>query len=128
MVSALYVRFPESVAEAFVPLLVKSLEIPGKRAYVNVAQDLEERDEAARVARQRVLVRLSAELCLAGVLHEGSRSFQDAVVDSNLFFHILSSFTTAADECEKSAQILLPFAKQFLPHLLPISLIIFRVR
>lgn len=69
IVSALHQRFgPEDFTCYLGWLVGRGLSTPDKVQLKNLAQDVREREEKERIARQRILLRVATELWLAGVL------------------------------------------------------------
>ncbi|KAF2760590.1 ARM repeat-containing protein, partial [Pseudovirgaria hyperparasitica] len=74
IVSALHQRFgPAEFTEKIGWLIGRGLSTPDKSILKSLAQDVREREERERIARQRVLLRVATELWLVGVL----RSLED---------------------------------------------------
>lgn len=68
VISALHRRFPTPFTQPLLSGLAQGLTPPGKAALAALPQDQREKDEGARVARQRPLLRVYAELALLGIL------------------------------------------------------------
>ncbi|KAK6537369.1 hypothetical protein TWF694_011561 [Orbilia ellipsospora] len=75
VVSALHQRFGKSFTPFIVWNIAKGLSTPGKEQLRNLPADQREKEEAARLTRQRVLLRVATELWLVGVV----RTLDDAV-------------------------------------------------
>jgi regulator of nonsense transcripts 2 len=74
IVSALHQRFGPSEFTAYIGWYIgRGLSTPDKSQFKSLAQDVREREEKERLARQRVLLRVATELWLVGVL----RSLED---------------------------------------------------
>jgi regulator of nonsense transcripts 2 len=74
IVSALHQRFGPSEFTAYIGWYIgRGLSTPDKSQLKSLAQDVREREEKERLARQRVLLRVATELWLVGVL----RSLED---------------------------------------------------
>ncbi|KAF2713377.1 nonsense-mediated mRNA decay factor [Pleomassaria siparia CBS 279.74] len=74
VISALHQRFGPSEFTAYIGWHIgRGLSTPDKSQLKNLAQDVREREEKERLARQRVLLRVATELWLVGVL----RSLED---------------------------------------------------
>ena len=69
--SALHRRFPETYTPPLVATLTKELAAPSRAALNAVSAEQREKDESARILRQRPLLRISSELALVGVLVDG---------------------------------------------------------
>ena len=68
VVSALHQRFPELFSVPLVNSLQSSLQAPSKAQLAALAPDQKDKEEGARVLRQRGLLRIFAELELAGIV------------------------------------------------------------
>ena len=76
VVSALHQRFGPADFTGYLSWMIgRGLSTPDKNQLKTLAQDVREREEKDRVARQRVLLRVATELWLVGVL----RSLEDVV-------------------------------------------------
>lgn len=76
IVGALHQRFGPSEFTGYIGWLVgRGLSTPDKAHLKSLAQDVREREEKERLARQRILLRVATELWLVGVL----RSLEDAI-------------------------------------------------
>ena len=76
VVSALHQRFGAAEFTGFLSWMIgRGLSTPDKNQLKALAQDVRDREEKDRVARQRVLLRVATELWLVGVL----RSLEDVV-------------------------------------------------
>ena len=75
VISALHRRFPTTFTPALVAALASALVPSNKAALATMASEQREKEESARVARQRPIIRVCAELALVGVIRDGpSRS------------------------------------------------------
>ncbi|KAN0107367.1 Armadillo-type fold [Russula decolorans] len=75
VISALHRRFSINFTPALVGALATALAPSNKTALATMAPEQREKEEAARVARQRPLIRVCAELAVVGVIRDGpSRS------------------------------------------------------
>jgi regulator of nonsense transcripts 2 len=75
IISALHRRFSTNFTPALIAALSTALAPSNKAALATMAPEQREKEEAARVARQRPLIRVCAELALVGVIRDGpSRS------------------------------------------------------
>ena len=68
VISVLHQRFPESFSTRLVSNLHAALQPPSKVALAGLTPEQRDKDENARVVRQRGFLRTYAELELAGVL------------------------------------------------------------
>ncbi|PWY98311.1 ARM repeat-containing protein [Testicularia cyperi] len=69
ILSAFHIRFGgDALSSPLTAALSQALAPPSRTHYANIPQDQKERDEAARVARQRPLLRVTAELALVEVV------------------------------------------------------------
>lgn len=71
IVSAFHRRFPEAYTPPLVAMLTKELAAPSRAALNALSVDQREKEESARIVRQRPLLRISSELALVGVLVDG---------------------------------------------------------
>ncbi|KAG8747796.1 hypothetical protein FRC10_011241 [Ceratobasidium sp. 414] len=71
IVSAFHRRFPEAYTPPLVATLTKELAAPSRTALNALSPEQREKDEAARIVRQRPLLRISSELALVGILADG---------------------------------------------------------
>jgi regulator of nonsense transcripts 2 len=75
VISALHRRFPTNFTPALIAALASALVPSNKATLATMAPEQREKEEAARVARQRPTIRVCAELALVGVIRDGpSRS------------------------------------------------------
>jgi len=75
VISALHRRFPTSFTPALITALASVLVPSNKAALAAMAPEQREKEEAARVTRQRPVTRVCAELALVGVIRDApSRS------------------------------------------------------
>ncbi|KAJ6258274.1 hypothetical protein Dda_7193 [Drechslerella dactyloides] len=75
IVSALHQRFGRAFTPFIVWNIAKGLSTPGKEQLRGLPADQKEKEEAARLVRQRVLLRVATELWLVGVV----RTLDDAI-------------------------------------------------
>jgi regulator of nonsense transcripts 2 len=92
VISALHRRFPTNFTPALIASLASALVPSNKAALAAMAPEQREKEEAARVARQRPTIRVCAELALVGVIRDGpSRSGGEWIMkvlrDLVCFFH-----------------------------------------
>ncbi|KAF9507074.1 hypothetical protein BS47DRAFT_1321476 [Hydnum rufescens UP504] len=71
IISMLHRRFPESFTPPLVSSLAQSLTPPSKAHLATLTQEQREKDEAARISRQRSLLRICSELALVGIIVDG---------------------------------------------------------
>ncbi|KAF8609017.1 transcription factor [Ceratobasidium sp. AG-I] len=71
IVSAFHRRFPETYTPPLVATLAKELAAPPRATLNALSAEQREKDESARIVRQRPLLRISSELALVGVLVDG---------------------------------------------------------
>ncbi|KAG9093185.1 hypothetical protein FRC06_011642 [Ceratobasidium sp. 370] len=71
IVSAFHRRFPEAYTPPLVATLTKELAAPSRAALNALSPEQREKEEAARIVRQRPLLRISSELALVGILSDG---------------------------------------------------------
>jgi hypothetical protein len=70
VISALHRRFPTAFTPALVAALNSALAPSNKLTLATMAPEQREKEEAARVTRQRPILRLCAELALVGVIRD----------------------------------------------------------
>ncbi|KAH9972218.1 ARM repeat-containing protein [Russula compacta] len=75
IISALHRRFPVNFTPALITALASALAPSNKAALASMAPEQREKEEGARVARQRPIIRVCAELALVAVIRDApSRS------------------------------------------------------
>lgn len=75
VISALHRRFPTTFTPALVSSLSAALAAPSKAAMSALSPEQREKEDAARVTRQRPVLRVCAELALVGIIRDSpSRS------------------------------------------------------
>jgi len=75
IISALHRRFPTNFTPALITALASVLVPSNKAALAAMAPEQREKEDTARVARQRPVIRVCAELALVGVIRDApSRS------------------------------------------------------
>lgn len=70
VISALNRRFPTTFTPALVSALNASLAAPSKAALSALSQEQREKEDSTRVARQRPVLRVCAELALVGIIRD----------------------------------------------------------
>ncbi|EPS36318.1 hypothetical protein H072_10200 [Dactylellina haptotyla CBS 200.50] len=75
VVSALHQRFSKAFTPFIVWNIAKGLSTPGKEQLRSLPADQREKEEASRLTRQRILLRVATELWLVGVV----RTLDDAI-------------------------------------------------
>ncbi|KAK0212735.1 ARM repeat-containing protein [Desarmillaria ectypa] len=70
VISALHRRFPSSFAAALVPSLASALSSPSRAILSNLPPEQREKEDSARVTRQRPVLRVCSELALVGVIKD----------------------------------------------------------
>lgn len=78
VLSALHQRFPELFSVPFIASLQTSLQPPNKATLGALPQDQREKEENARVLRQRSLLRIYAELELVGIAAPAGKALGEA--------------------------------------------------
>ncbi|KAI0071735.1 transcription factor [Panus rudis PR-1116 ss-1] len=71
IISALHRRFPTTFTPGLVSSLQAALAAPSRAAMSALAPEQREREDSARVARQRPILRVCAELALVGIIRDG---------------------------------------------------------
>lgn len=71
ILSALHRRFPTSFTPNLVSALSTSLSVPSRASLSNLTPDQREKEDSARVVRQRPVLRVCSELALVGVISGG---------------------------------------------------------
>ncbi|KZS98144.1 ARM repeat-containing protein [Sistotremastrum niveocremeum HHB9708] len=72
IISTVHRRFPTSYTPSVINLLAAQLAAPSRAAAAQIPLDLKEKEDAARVSRQRPILRLCSELALVGIIKDGS--------------------------------------------------------
>ncbi|CAE6470742.1 unnamed protein product [Rhizoctonia solani] len=70
IVSAFHRRFPEAYTPPLVAILSKELAAPSRAALNALSPEQREKDESARIVRQRPLLRIACELAMVGILND----------------------------------------------------------
>lgn len=70
IISGLHRRFPTTFTPALVTALGASLAAPSKAALSALSPEQREKDDSSRVARQRPVLRVCAELALVGIIRD----------------------------------------------------------
>nr|GAT56787.1 nonsense-mediated mRNA decay factor [Mycena chlorophos] len=71
IVSLLHRRFPSSFTPALVSALGSALAAPSRASLAALPQEQREKEDAARISRQRPILRICAELALVGIIRDG---------------------------------------------------------
>ncbi|KAI0743348.1 ARM repeat-containing protein [Daedaleopsis nitida] len=71
IVSALHRRFPKAFTPAIVSSLTTALAPPSRAALAALSAEQREKEDSARVSRQRPVLRVCAELALVGIIKDG---------------------------------------------------------
>ncbi|KAI9059126.1 ARM repeat-containing protein [Trametes sanguinea] len=71
IISALHRRFPKTFTPALISSLSASLAPPSRAALASLSPEQREKEDSARVARQRPVLRVCAELALVGIIRDG---------------------------------------------------------
>ena len=72
VISALHQRFPTKFTPALITILGGALAPANKASLATIAPEQRDKEEAARVSRQRPVLRVCAELALVGVIRDAS--------------------------------------------------------
>ena len=70
IISALHRRFPTTFTPALISALSAGLTAPSQAALSTLAPEQREKEDSARVIRQRPLLRVCAELALVGIIRD----------------------------------------------------------
>lgn len=70
VISAFHRRFPKSFTPTVVALLAATLAAPSRSALASLAPEQRDKEESARVARQRPVLRVCSELALVGLIRD----------------------------------------------------------
>ena len=70
IVSALHRRFPESFTPSLVSDLAAALAPPSREYLSSLSPEQREKEDAARISRQRPILRLCSELALVGIIRD----------------------------------------------------------
>ncbi|KAM5543259.1 hypothetical protein V8D89_003133 [Ganoderma adspersum] len=71
IISALHRRFPKTFTAGIVSSLTAAIAPPSRATLAAMAPEQREKDDSARVARQRPVLRACAELALVGIIRDG---------------------------------------------------------
>ncbi|OSC99339.1 ARM repeat-containing protein [Trametes coccinea BRFM310] len=71
IISALHRRFPKTFTPALISSLSASLTPPSRAALASLSPEQREKEDSSRVARQRPVLRVCAELALVGIIRDG---------------------------------------------------------
>ena len=72
IISALHCRFPNSFTVTLVANLSLALSAPPRASLTALAPEQREKEETARVTRQRPIIRVCSELALVGIIKDAS--------------------------------------------------------
>ncbi len=107
IISAFHARFgPTTFSEPLTTSLEHALAPPSKTLYQSATAEQKERDEAARVARQKPLLRVTAELALVDALGHT----RDAPTGSDWLFSIIKALL-ATDKDHANVPLLISLLK-----------------
>ncbi|KAG5458553.1 MAG: hypothetical protein BJ554DRAFT_1199, partial [Olpidium bornovanus] len=81
VISGLHRRFPDTFTPPFNASLLRALVPPSRSQLAALTADQKEKEEAARIQRQRTLLRIAGELWLVGVLRSESESGSGGVAN-----------------------------------------------
>ncbi|EPQ57610.1 ARM repeat-containing protein [Gloeophyllum trabeum ATCC 11539] len=70
VISALHRRFPKTFTPSLIELLAQALTPPNRAALASLPVEQREKEDATRVARQRPVLRVCAELALVGIIRD----------------------------------------------------------
>ncbi|KAI0656547.1 ARM repeat-containing protein [Cubamyces menziesii] len=70
IISALHRRFPKTFTPALISLLSASIAPPSRAALAALSPEQREKEDSARVTRQRPVLRVCAELALVGIIRD----------------------------------------------------------
>ncbi|TFK53931.1 transcription factor [Heliocybe sulcata] len=70
VISALHRRFPAAFTPSLVELLSQALAPPNRAALSSLASEQREKEDAARISRQRPVLRVCSELALVGIIRD----------------------------------------------------------
>ena len=70
VISALHRRFPQTFTPAITALFVGILAAPSRAALAAMPPEQREKDESARISRQRPVLRVCSELVLVGLIRD----------------------------------------------------------
>ena len=73
VISSLHRRFSKSFTPTLVALLNAALSAPPRAALSALAQEQREKDDSARITRQRPVLRVCAELALVGIIRDAPK-------------------------------------------------------
>ncbi|KAJ7287430.1 transcription factor [Mycena rebaudengoi] len=72
VISSVHRRFSAAFTPALVSNLASSLSAPSRASLASLAPEQREKDDAARVIRQRPILRVCSELALVGIIKDGN--------------------------------------------------------
>lgn len=70
VICTLHRRFPTSFSPTFVDMLASAIAAPSRTALSALPPDQREKEDAARISRQRPVLRVCSELALVGVIKD----------------------------------------------------------
>jgi regulator of nonsense transcripts 2 len=71
VISAFHRRFPKSFTPTVVGLFASTLAAPSRSALALLAPEQRDKEESARISRQRPVLRVCSELALVGIIKDG---------------------------------------------------------
>ncbi|EGG03325.1 uncharacterized protein MELLADRAFT_90304 [Melampsora larici-populina 98AG31] len=108
VISALHRRFPITFTQPFLQHFTAGLAVPNKQYLASLALDQRDREESARILRQRSLLRCLAEFDLVGLIHPSTAG--KTISEGETTFNTLKDLLTA----DKEALVIpLPLAVSF---------------
>ena len=72
IISALHCRFPNSFTVTLVAILSSALSAPPRASLAALSPEQREKEDNARVTRQRPIIRVCSELALVGIIKDAS--------------------------------------------------------
>jgi len=70
IISVLHRRFSKTFTPALVSNLAAAISAPPRASLANLTSDQREKEDSARVARQRPIIRVCSELALVGIIRD----------------------------------------------------------
>ncbi len=70
IISVLHRRFPKTFTPALVSNLAAAISAPPRASLANLTPEQREKEDSARVARQRPLIRVCSELALVAIIRD----------------------------------------------------------
>ncbi|MBW0469217.1 hypothetical protein O181_008932 [Austropuccinia psidii MF-1] len=120
VISALHQRFSTNFSEPFFQQFLSGLALPTKQHLSSLTQEQREREENARILRQRSLLRCLAEFDLVGLLRYTGKQIAASTDDGETTFVVIRDLLTSnKDALSIPLPLAISFCKQYAPLYLP---------